>query len=505
MKLTSLSLVLIFTLILSACSLGGGGANTNNPALLNVSALTLGIQTKAGSEPFDTPGRTIDLIYVVTNLGGASLAGPVAVLDTQGPVVCPDVNTIGNNNATLDTNESINCTSNYVITQADINNGSITRTATASAGGVNSEQVSVAINMVQNRQLSLENTANPTSYNQLGQTISYNYVIKNTGNLILGPSQFTISDDRIGGQINCGSDATILAPGETVACGASYIVSQADLSANEIANNATASGGGIGPSQTATAKVTNSNIVSNPNPNPSNSTPGSTIQYTVVSGEWLIQIARCYGANYNEVRNANPQIGNPNAISPGMVVTVPRIGSAGKIYGAPCVGTHVVQDGETWNTIAQKYNADIVVLQMVNPGGLSTGRVLKVPLNSAGAANVNSTGSNLPVEGEPIRVPVGADGGTETLTGVLTPQGTISYIVRVRPNQLFDVAVTAPAGEVAMSITQQGGGNIKPLDATLTWSGTITSNGNYIIEIKGVSGANNKNFTLVINIVPVTS
>jgi LysM repeat protein len=123
-----------------------------------------------------------------------------------------------------------------------------------------------------------------------------------------------------------------------------------------------------------------------PAPNNTNLTAGSTIQHKVVVGEWLWQIARCYGADPAKTIQANPQLADPRRISPDMIVTVPNIGSAGRIYGPPCVGTHTVQAGETWASIAQKYNADALVLQIVNGNDLTVGRVLKVPLNSAGAA-----------------------------------------------------------------------------------------------------------------------
>jgi len=118
--------------------------------------------------------------------------------------------------------------------------------------------------------------------------------------------------------------------------------------------------------------------------NPSNLTPGTTIQHQVVSGEWLWQIARCYGADPKQVILHN-SLPNPAYITPGITITVPNIGADGRtIYGPPCVGTHTVQSGETWASIASLYNASVIVLQDVNPGSLSLGRVLKVPLNSAG-------------------------------------------------------------------------------------------------------------------------
>ncbi len=502
-KLTSLFVVMIVALILSACNLGGTTTNTNNPAVADIPALELSIQALNGTEPFNKVGQIIEMGYAVSNKGSASLAGPVAILDTSGAVACPEVNTVGNLDANLDPNESITCTSSYAITQADINTGSVTRTATASAGGVLSAQVTVSFNIVQSKDLSLTVTADPVSYSQLGQTITYTYVVKNIGNIILGPSQFTITDDHAGTQINCGADTTTLNPEETVTCTGAYIVAQTDLNANAITNNATAFGGEAVPSQPASATVNNTNVINNPSS--SNLTPGSTIQYTVVAGEWLIQIARCYGADYREVRNANSQIANPSVISPGMVVTVPRIGSVGKIYGAPCVGTHTVQSGETWESIAQKYNADVLVLQTVNPGGLSVGRVLKVPLNSAGAVITIPNATSTPVSGEPTRVTLPTNSTSATLLGVLSPQGVVRYVVNVNQNDTLDVKVTAPAGEVAMRIYQQNGSDLKAKDTTLTWAGVIANTGDYVIELTGVAGENNKTFNLEISVIPAAS
>ena len=101
----------------------------------------------------------------------------------------------------------------------------------------------------------------------------------------------------------------------------------------------------------------------------------------MANGEWLWQIARCYGADPSKVSAANPP--KPGEISPSTTVIVPNIGSDGKIYGPPCVGTHTVQTGDTWETIALIYNADLEVLKMVNANTLTVGDELKVPLNSA--------------------------------------------------------------------------------------------------------------------------
>ncbi len=83
--------------------------------------------------------RSIGYSYLVTNSGNVSLAGPVTVADDKATdESCPDVSTVGNGDGYLDPGESVTCTASYTITQADLNAGSVTNVATASADGTNS-------------------------------------------------------------------------------------------------------------------------------------------------------------------------------------------------------------------------------------------------------------------------------------------------------------------------------------------------------------------------------
>jgi hypothetical protein len=105
--------------------------------------------------------------------------------------------------------------------------------------------------------LTLTTMASPTTYNQAGQVIAFMYVIKNSGNGNLGPAQFTVTDGLIGtAPFNCGAANTTLAPNATVTCTMNYTITQPDMTIASIANNATASGGGAGPSQSASTTVT---------------------------------------------------------------------------------------------------------------------------------------------------------------------------------------------------------------------------------------------------------
>ena len=124
-------------------------------------------------------------------------------------------------------------------------------------------------------------------------------------------------------------------------------------------------------------------------------TPSSQVQHTVAQEETVIDIARCYGASVEAIMEANPQIdARDMPLFPNVVVTVPNAGSTGKIYGPPCGSVfYTVVAGDTWQSIADRYNADVMVLRASNtsPVSLSVGIRLKVPLNSAGNRPLNST------------------------------------------------------------------------------------------------------------------
>ncbi len=364
----------VIVLVIASCSLPGSTQNEvlqATPFLLPaVTTIELTVQANT-SVPFTAVGQIIQYSYNVKNIGTASTPGPVIVTGA----ICPEINTVGNLDTSLDVNETLVCTSAYTITQADLDKGSITSITTATVNGIPSNQVTTTVATVRPVVLTLTKTANPVTYDRIGQIVTYTYVITNVSTATLGPAQFTVSDTGFGTPINCGDAALTLVSNATVTCSATYIVTQADMNTASISTSATASGGNAVPSQAVTATITKSLVASN-------FIAGSTINHLVVNGEWLWQIARCYGANPNQVLAANPP--TPAEISPGTTVTVPNIGSDGRIYGPPCIGTHTVQSGDTWDSIALKYNADPAVLQLVNKNTLTVGSVLRIPLNSAG-------------------------------------------------------------------------------------------------------------------------
>ena len=83
-------------------------------------------------------------------------------------------------------------------------------------------------------------TAGQTSFDAVGDVLTYEYAVENTGNVFV--SAIAVTDDKIA-SVTCdvaatGNNDANLDPGETVICTASYTVTQADIDAGEVTNNA---------------------------------------------------------------------------------------------------------------------------------------------------------------------------------------------------------------------------------------------------------------------------
>jgi len=446
--------------------------------------MNLAVQAQGGI--YSTVGQAIPYTYVVTNTGTSAIPGPITIVDDKAGASCPNVNTVGNKDNNLDGQESLTCTASYAITQADLNAGAVTSNTIAKAGGVDSKKITTTVPITLSKVLVVTYTTNPTTYSQAGQTLTFTYSIKNTGTVPLGPTQFVISNDKLGA-LPCLGTATSLAANESISCTTTYTISPNDVTVNQLAFNVIATGGGAGAVQPTSLVIANTNIVTNPGATPSsNFTRGSSIQHKVVDGEWMLQIARCYGADFNTVKNANPQVVDPNKIWPISTLNIPNIGSNGNIYGPPCITYYTAQNGDTWNSIAQKYNADIAVLQEANYGvTLANGVKLKIPLNSA-------NGNPVPAGVEPIRLSI----PNASQSGTVSQQSKVRYVLTATQGQTLNVKLTAPVNEVALTIAATNGTVLKPQDANQTWSGIIPVNSDYYIDVISVQTTTTKNFTL---------
>ena len=91
---------------------------------------------------------------------------------------------------------------------------------------------------VQTPALTLDKTTTTTNYDSVGDTISYSYMVTNSGNVPVVPP-YAVADDKA--TVSCPQTPNPLNPGAIITCTASYTVTQADITAGSVVNVATAS------------------------------------------------------------------------------------------------------------------------------------------------------------------------------------------------------------------------------------------------------------------------
>jgi uncharacterized repeat protein (TIGR01451 family) len=227
-----------------------GNPVTSNQATATVTAdqkPALSLDKSVTPAIYRAVGDVLSYSYVVTNTGNVTLTDPVTVTDDRATVTCPGT--------LLAPDQSLTCTATYTVTQADLDAGAVTNTASATSGTTTSPVDTASALAAQTPELGLAKSAAPGTYDHVGQSVSYTYTLTNTGNVTLG-GPFAVADDRA--TVTCPTTAT-LAPVAVVTCTATHTVTQADLDAGSLTNHATASAvfdGNPVSSNQATATVT---------------------------------------------------------------------------------------------------------------------------------------------------------------------------------------------------------------------------------------------------------
>ena len=497
-KFLRFSIAVAAVLLIIACGLTATPSSTNNSFVGETAGLTLAIQPQATT--YNQQGQQIPYNFVITNSSTSAFTGAVSVTDDKMAATCPGIETVGDKDANLEQGESITCTATYTISPADITATSVTDTATGHVGQQNTNTASAVIRLAENKVLTITVTANPQTYTAANQQIAYTYTITNTSAAAIGPTQFVVRDDRNPNPINCGTNATTLAANQSITCSAVYTTTAADVALPQFINTVSASGGGAGVTQPATVTIRNSAFTGGGSA-PGNYTKGSTIPHEVTEGEWLIQIARCYGADIDATLKANPQIADPNLILPKQRVTVPNVGTIATAWGPPCVKPYTVKSGDTWQSIASDpaNDAALDVLMEANRDiSLTAGRVIKIPLHS------KSYGSSVPVTpppgNQPIRLNFPAGNPKVTQNGTIGTPQTIRYVFAGTAGQILTVKLTVPSNDVSLAIYAPNGTALKPLDTTNSWTGTLTASGDHNIDLVSSLGATSKQYTLEVTL-----
>ena len=194
-------------------------------------------------------GDEIGYSFLVTNTGNVTLTD-VGVDETafSGTGDAPEI--VCEEGLALAPGEDATCTATYTVTQADIDSGEITNTATSHGvppgtdEPVESEPSEETVDAPADPSITIVKSADVDEVHAAGEEIGYSFLVTNTGNVALtdvGVDETAFSGTGDAPEIVC-EEGLALAPGEDATCTATYTVTQADIDSGEITNTATSHG-----------------------------------------------------------------------------------------------------------------------------------------------------------------------------------------------------------------------------------------------------------------------
>ena len=202
--------------------------------------------TDIASERF-VPGAIVTYEFTVTNTGNITLTDEITVEDNLiDDVTCADLPSGG-----LAPGDDLICEAEYTVTADDVRITSVTNIASATSGDTESPLVSETVPADGEPALEtvkeLTAVTNPDdsdsadlSFDEVGDVLTYTFTVTNVGEVAF-VGDVNVQDTIIADPILCftptGSDPAF-ASGEEVICEATYEITQDDLDAGEVVNEA---------------------------------------------------------------------------------------------------------------------------------------------------------------------------------------------------------------------------------------------------------------------------
>jgi LPXTG-site transpeptidase (sortase) family protein len=185
--------------------------------------------------------QVINYTYVIKNNGNVTISGPFTITDDKTTVSCTQPV-----DDSLSPNEEMTCTATYKITQADLDAGYVTNTATGQANfkgeNVDSNVADARVNAIQSPSIELTKTddLNPASFLSVGQTVTYTLTATNNGNITL--HNVSVSDSPILDGFSCEpKNESDLEPSASMVCSGKHTINQIDLDNGYFIDTASAS------------------------------------------------------------------------------------------------------------------------------------------------------------------------------------------------------------------------------------------------------------------------
>ncbi|MBH0130282.1 DUF11 domain-containing protein [Salinibacterium sp. NK8237] len=242
-------------------------SDDSNPVVTTTAtpAPTLSL-VKSGTLPAGSTsvaGEVVTYSFVIRNTGNVTITG-AAVADPLSGLSAITYGTWPSGTAgTLAPNTQVTATATYTVKQTDVDAGSIANTATATGTGVIGgaaapKTSSATVPLASAAKLTVSKTgAVAAGANKVGDTVTFSFVVKNTGNVTLSSVGITDSLADLSAVTFGtwpGGTTGVLAPNAQVTATATYTIKQSDVNAGSVKNTATASGTPpSGPVATATS------------------------------------------------------------------------------------------------------------------------------------------------------------------------------------------------------------------------------------------------------------
>jgi uncharacterized repeat protein (TIGR01451 family)/LPXTG-motif cell wall-anchored protein len=182
-------------------------------------------------------GDVVHFTFVVTNSGNVTIVG-IEVQDPRldAPAACAVTE--------LAPGQSTTCTGTHTATQADIDAGSVTNTATAlghppSGPPITSPPSSVTVDAEPaDPGLTVDKQADRTTFTRVGEIIGFSFLVTNTGNVTM--HGIAVDDALLDAPAAC--PVTTLAPGLSTTCTGRRAITAAEVAAGALVNTAKAVG-----------------------------------------------------------------------------------------------------------------------------------------------------------------------------------------------------------------------------------------------------------------------
>jgi uncharacterized repeat protein (TIGR01451 family) len=361
---------------------------------------SISLAKSAGPGVFSAAGQVVDYSFLITNTGNVTLtdAGVVEGIfsgtgDLSTPV-CPPAA------VSMLPGAQVTCTASYVLTQGDVDAGTVTNEATATGTPPTGAAVTSAIDdaqvvIAQSPAIGLVKSAGPGGFTEAGEVVAYTFLITNTGNLTLSGVGITeVAFSGTGAMSAPICDEPVLAPGGSTECTASYTLTQVDVDAGLVTNSATSLG--TPPTGPPVISATSDALVTI---TPSTSiTLAKTVDRAAVAGSDQPLLYSFVVTNTGQ------------ATVHGLVIADDVFTGSGALPTATCPVTTLAPDASTTCTTPYRTTATDVASKVVdntatatalNPGGApitsapSTARVVVDPIAAALAATGAGVGQAL--------------------------------------------------------------------------------------------------------------